>query len=85
MRVQYRWLNLMLAACVVAAAAGLFLLSGTPDFGVQAGQWLLTVVVAFADTGALSLVVRQIDQRRSVSHVAPGCLAACCRPSTHGT
>jgi len=42
-----------------------FLLSGTADFGAQAGQWLLTVAVAFAVTGALSLVVRQIDQRRS--------------------
>jgi hypothetical protein len=69
MRVQNRWLNLVLVTCAVAAAAaaaaGLFLLSGTADFGAQAGQWLLTVAVAFAVTGALSPVVRQIDQRRS--------------------
>lgn len=49
---------------VAAAAVGLFLLSRTTDFGAQTGQWLLTVAVAFAVTGALSLVVGQIDQRR---------------------
>jgi hypothetical protein len=65
MRVQYRWLNLVLLTCAVAAAVGLFLLSRTTDFGAEAGKWPLTVAVAFAVTGTLSLVVRQIDQRRS--------------------
>ena len=69
MREQYRWLNLVLVICAAAAATaaavGLFLLSRTADFGTAAGQWLLTLAVAFTVTGALSLVVRQIDQRRS--------------------
>ena len=66
MRVQYRWLNLVFLTCAVAAAAvGLFLLSRTTDFGAEAGKWLLSVAVAFAVTGTLSLVMRPIDQRRS--------------------
>jgi hypothetical protein len=68
MRQPYRLLTLGLALCAVAAVVGAFILldrSRTADVGAEVGKWLLTVAAALVLTGALSMVVKQIDQRRS--------------------
>jgi hypothetical protein len=68
MQQPYRWLSLALIVCAVAAVGGAlyFLLTAhTVDVHAEVGRWLLTVAVAFAVTGALSVVVKQIDQHRS--------------------
>ena len=68
MRQPYRLLTLGLALCAVAAVAGAFILlnrSHTVDVDAEVGKWLLTVAAALVLTGALSIVVKQIDQRRS--------------------
>jgi len=68
MRQPYRLLTFVLALCAVVAVAGAFVLlhmSHTADFDLEVGKWLLTVALAFALTGALAIVVKQIDQRRS--------------------
>jgi hypothetical protein len=64
----YRWLSVGLMVCAVAAAGAAlyFLLTAhTVDVHAEVGRWLLTVAVAFAVTGALSTIVKQIDQHRS--------------------
>lgn len=68
MRQPYRLLTLGLALCAVAAVAGAFILlnrSHTVDVDAEVGKWLFTVAAALVLTGALSMVVKQIDQRRS--------------------
>jgi hypothetical protein len=68
MRQPYRLLTLGLALCAVAALVGALILlnrSHTVDVDAQVGDWLLTVAAALVLTGALSMVVKQIDQRRS--------------------
>jgi len=68
MRQAYRLLTLGLALGAVAALAGAFVLlhrSHTVDVDAEVGKWLLTVAAALVLTGALSMVVKQIDQRRS--------------------
>jgi chromate transport protein ChrA len=68
MRQPYRLLTLGLALRAVAAVVGEFILldrSRTADVGAEVGKWLLTVAAALVLTGALSMVVKQIDQRRS--------------------
>ena len=68
MRQPYRLLTLGLALCAVAAVVGAFILldrSRTADVGAEVGKWLFTVAAALVLTGALSMVVKQIDQRRS--------------------
>jgi hypothetical protein len=39
--------------------------SHTAGVDAEAGEWLLTVAAALVLTGAFSMVVKQIDQRRS--------------------
>ncbi len=68
MRQPYRLLTLGLALCAVAALVGALVLlhrSHTADVDAEVGKWLLTVTAALVLTGALSMVVKQIDQRRS--------------------
>jgi hypothetical protein len=68
MRQPYRLLSVGLMVCAVAAlAAALYFLhrSHTADVDAEVGKWLLTVAVGLVLTGALSMVVKQIDQRRS--------------------
>ncbi len=68
MQQPYRWLTAILGALGVALAAGAFaLLEGASktDVNAEFGKWLLTVAAGLWITGALSVVVRQIDQRRS--------------------
>lgn len=68
MRQPYRLLTLGLALCAVAALVGALVLlhrSHTVDVDAEVGNWLLTVTAALVLTGALSMVVKQIDQRRS--------------------
>lgn len=68
MRQLYGWLTVGFFLSGVAAGVGgyVFLRSShTVDVGAEVGKWLLTVAVAFVVTGALSMVVKQIDQRRS--------------------
>lgn len=68
MRQPYRLLivGLMVGAVAALAAALYFLLtSHTVDVHAEVGRWLLTVAAAFVLTGALSVVVKQIDERRS--------------------
>jgi hypothetical protein len=68
MRQPYRLLTLGLALCAVAAVVGALILldrSRTVDVGAEVGKWLLTVAAALVLTGALSMVVKQIDQRRN--------------------
>jgi hypothetical protein len=67
MREPYRLLTAGLAICAVAAVAGALSLlyrSHTVDVDAEVGKWLLTVAAALVLTGALSMVVKQIDQRR---------------------
>lgn len=68
MRQPYRLLTLGLALCAVGALVGALILlnrSHTVDVDAEVGKWLLTVAAALVLTGALSMVVKQIDQRRS--------------------
>lgn len=68
MRQPYRMLTLGLALCAVVALAGALVLlnrSHSADVDAEVGKWLLTVAAALVLTGALSMVVKQIDQRRS--------------------
>jgi len=68
MRQPYRLLTLGLALCAVAALAGALVLlnrSHTADVDAEVGKWLLTVSAALVLTGALSMVLKLIDQRRS--------------------
>jgi hypothetical protein len=68
MRQPYRLLTFGLALCAVAALVGALVLlnrSHTVDVNAEVGKWLLTVAAALVLTGALSMVVKQIDQRRS--------------------
>jgi hypothetical protein len=68
MRQPYRLLTLGLALCAVAALVGALVLlnrSHTADVDAEVGKWLLTASAALVLTGALSMVVKQIDQRRS--------------------
>jgi hypothetical protein len=57
----------LLLSAVVTFAVGLSLLniSQTADVDAEVGKWLLTVTAALVFTGALSMVVKQIDERRS--------------------
>jgi hypothetical protein len=67
MRQPYRLLTVGLALCAVAAVVGALILlhrSHTVDVDAEVGKWLLTVAAALVLTGALSMVVKQIDQRR---------------------
>jgi len=67
MRQPYRLLTLVLLLCAVAAAVGAFVLlhsSHKANVAVEVGRWLLTVAVALVLTGAVSMIVKQIDQRR---------------------
>jgi hypothetical protein len=56
----------LLLGAVVTFAVGLSLLniSQTADVDAEVGKWLLTVTAALVFTGALSLVLKQIDERR---------------------
>lgn len=68
MRQPYRLLSVGLMVCAAAAlVAALYFLhrSHTADVDAEIGKWLLTVAVGLVLTGALSMVVKQIDQRRS--------------------
>jgi len=68
MRQSYRWLTVALVLCGAAAAAGglaLLATSRTADVDAETGKWLLTVSAGLVITGALSLAVKQIDQRRN--------------------
>src|SRR5690242_20731638 len=68
MRQPYRLLTFGLALCAVAALAGALMLlhrSHTVADDAEVGKWLLTEAAALVLTGALSMVVKQIDQRRS--------------------
>ena len=56
----------MMCAVAVAVVAFYFLHSShTIDFNAEVGKWLLTVAAGLVLTGALSMVVKQIDQRRT--------------------
>jgi hypothetical protein len=66
MRQPYRLLTIGLALGAVAALVGALVLlqrSHTVDVDAEV-DWLLTVAAALVLTGALSMVVKQIDQRR---------------------
>jgi hypothetical protein len=68
MRQPFRSLGIGLLAGAGAAIvlALIFLLTDhTVDVRAEVGKWLLTLAAAFVLTGALSMVVKQIDQRRS--------------------
>lgn len=68
MRQTYRLLTLGFVLCGTAAGVGgiIFLrMSHTVDVNAEVGKWLLTLAVALVVTGALSMVVKQIDQRRN--------------------
>jgi hypothetical protein len=68
MRQPYRLLTLGLALCAAVALVGALILlnrSHTADVDAEVGKWLLTLAAALVLTGALSMVVKQIDQRRS--------------------
>jgi hypothetical protein len=68
MRQLYGWLTASLGSAGVAGfVVGVVLLthSRTPDVAGEVGKGLLTLAVALLVTGALSMVVRQIDERRS--------------------
>jgi hypothetical protein len=68
MRQLYVWLTIGLLLCGVAAGAvGYVLLNSAHNVNVPAevGKWLLTLAVALVVTGALSMVVHQIDVWRS--------------------
>src|SRR5262244_4613774 len=58
--------TLMLSGLAVAVAGGGVAALYTSDLNVPAevGKWLLTLATALAVTGALSSVVRQIEERR---------------------
>jgi hypothetical protein len=67
MRQPYRLLMIGLALGAVAALVGALVLlsrSRTVDVDAEVGKWLLTVAAALVLSGALSMVVKQIDQRR---------------------
>jgi FtsH-binding integral membrane protein len=67
MRQTYRLLTIGLLVCATAATAGALVLlqrSSTVDADAEVGKWLLTVAAALVLTGVLSMVVKQIDQRR---------------------
>lgn len=57
----------LLLGAVVTFAVALTLLntSRTADVDAEVGKWLLTVTAALVFTGALSMVVKQLDERRS--------------------
>ncbi len=64
----YGWLSVgLMVGAVAAAAAAIYLLltAHAVDVHAEVGRWLLTVAVAFAVTGALTMVVKQIDQGRT--------------------
>jgi hypothetical protein len=68
MRPPYRLWILGLVLCAVAAVVGAVTLlrrSRTADLDAEMGRWLLTVALALLLTGALGMIVRQIDQRRA--------------------
>jgi hypothetical protein len=68
MRQPYLVLTLVSALCAAAAFGGALALlnvSHTVSVNAEVGKWLLTVAAAFVLTGALSMLVKQIDQRRS--------------------
>jgi hypothetical protein len=68
MRQPYRALTIGFLACAAVATAGalvLLNLSHTVDVAAEVGKWLLTVAAALVLTGALSMVAKQIDQRRA--------------------
>lgn len=56
----------LLALGVIAAGGGIASLasSSKADVNAEIGKWLLTVAAGLVITGALSMVVKQIDQRR---------------------
>jgi hypothetical protein len=67
MRQPYLKLSfVLLLGAVLTFAVALILLnrSHTVDADAEVGKWLLTVTAALVFTGALSMVVKQIDQRR---------------------
>jgi hypothetical protein len=63
----YRWLFfwVVLGAVVTFALALNFLNMSTANVDAEVGTWLLTVTAAFVFTGALSMAVKQNDERRS--------------------
>jgi hypothetical protein len=68
MRQPYRLLTVGFLACAAAATAGALVLlhgSNTVDASAEVGKWLLTVAAGLVLTGALSMVAKQIDQRRT--------------------
>lgn len=68
MRQPYRLWTVGLVLCAVAALVGAVVFlnrSHTVSVDAEVGKWLLTVAAALVLTGALSMVVKQIDQRRS--------------------
>lgn len=68
MRRPYGWLSLVLLVLGVAvAASGVVFLesSSKADVNAELGKWLLTVAAGLVITGALSAVVKDIDQRRT--------------------
>jgi hypothetical protein len=76
-REAYRLLSLGLGIVAVAAVVGGLLLlhrSANAVFDAEVGKWLLTVATALVLTGALSLVVKEIDQRRGQRQAWQGLL-----------
>jgi hypothetical protein len=68
MRQPFRLLtigSLVGAAGATVGALVLLYSSHKVDVGAEVGKWLLTVAAALVLTGALSMIVRDIDQRRS--------------------
>jgi hypothetical protein len=56
---------LLLLGAILAFALALIFLKRSHTIDAEVGKWLLTVAAAFVFTGALSLAVKAIDQRRS--------------------
>jgi hypothetical protein len=68
LKLSFGLLSALLLVGAVAAFVGALVLlnrSHTVSVDAEVGKWLLTVAAAFVLTGALSMLVRQIDQRRS--------------------
>ena len=76
-RQPYRVLIIGLGLCAAVAGAFVLLLrSNTADVDLEVGKWLLTVAVAFVFSGALTIVVKEIDQRRGKRQAWHGVLSA---------
>jgi hypothetical protein len=67
-REPYLLLIIGLGLCAIVAVVGAFILllrSHTADFDLEVGKWLLTVAAALVFSGALTVGVKEIDQRSS--------------------